>query len=319
MTKTIKDLRKKVFTEDFKKFCKENFNSQMEKVENVRIFYLIGASIVFLIMITFAVTFIYYLGGKEISKADVELFALVELAFYGLARWIIKCYKNRAKKIILKKLLSYVGDFELIDKKTYSEKYSNDDVNYFKELELFSSFNIYNCDDRLTGTYKNLKLDIIEAHLERESGSGKRRRVVTVFKGLLVKVPFNKKIKSSTIVLGDKAFPSCKGEKVNLEDPEFEKYFDVYSTDQIEARYLLTTAFMDRIVKIMQKRILGSSLKFSFEKDMLNIAISSSKDWFEIPILEPATKLTNYRGIILEIITILSIIEALKLDEKTGL
>lgn len=319
MTKSIKNLRKNVFSEDFKNFCKENFNSQMEKVENVRIFYLIGASIVFLIMISFAAYYFYSVWHTDIKEIDIRAFLLVEMAFYGLARWIIKCYKNRAKKIILKKLLSYVGDFELIDKKTYSEKYSNDDVNYFKELELFSSFNIYNCDDRLIGTYKNLKLDIIEAHLERESGSGKRRRVVTVFKGLLVKVPFNKKIKSSTIVLGDKAFPSCKGEKVNLEDPEFEKYFDVYSTDQIEARYLLTTAFMDRIVKIMQKRILGSSLKFSFEKDMLNIAISSSKDWFEIPILEPATKLANYRGIILEIITILSIIEALKLDEKTGL
>lgn len=43
----------------------------------------------------------------------------------------------------------------------------------------------------------------------------------------------------------DKKIP--KGlEKVTLEDPEFNEIFEVYSNDQVESRYLLTPAFMER-------------------------------------------------------------------------
>ena len=35
-------------------------------------------------------------------------------------------------------------------------------------------------------------------------------------------------------------------QKIVLEDIEFEKRFDTYSTNQVEARYLLTTLFMKR-------------------------------------------------------------------------
>ncbi len=37
---------------------------------------------------------------------------------------------------------------------------------------------------------------------------------------------------------------------VKLEDPIFEKKFEVYSSDQVEARYLLTTSFMERILEL---------------------------------------------------------------------
>jgi hypothetical protein len=39
---------------------------------------------------------------------------------------------------------------------------------------------------------------------------------------------------------------------IHLEDPEFEKYYSLYATDNIEARYLLTPAMMQRLVSIKQ-------------------------------------------------------------------
>jgi hypothetical protein len=47
--------------------------------------------------------------------------------------------------------------------------------------------------------------------------------------------------------------------KVNLENIEFEKKFDVYSDDQVESRAILTPSFMYRILdfvnKISKKRV----------------------------------------------------------------
>ena len=41
---------------------------------------------------------------------------------------------------------------------------------------------------------------------------------------------------------------SSHGELVKLEDPEFEKSFVVYSGNQTEARYILSTSLMRRIL-----------------------------------------------------------------------
>ena len=37
---------------------------------------------------------------------------------------------------------------------------------------------------------------------------------------------------------------------MKLENPDFEKTFDVYSTDQIEARYLLSPSMMERLLAL---------------------------------------------------------------------
>ncbi len=39
-------------------------------------------------------------------------------------------------------------------------------------------------------------------------------------------------------------------EMVHLEDPRFDGVFTVYSTDQVEARYLLTPTFMERLADL---------------------------------------------------------------------
>ncbi len=40
--------------------------------------------------------------------------------------------------------------------------------------------------------------------------------------------------------------------RANLEDPQFEKEYDVYTDDQVEARYLLDPAMMERIRALSQ-------------------------------------------------------------------
>lgn len=47
---------------------------------------------------------------------------------------------------------------------------------------------------------------------------------------------------------------------VRLEDPEFEKIFVVYSSDEVEARYILSTSFMERLVEFRKNEFLRSTI-----------------------------------------------------------
>ena len=70
-------------------------------------------------------------------------------------------------------------------------------------------------------------------------------------------------------------------EKVELEDVEFDKRFKVASENQIEARYLVTPAFMDRL-KSLQTAFGTKNVKCSFFDDKIMFAISTNKDLFEV-------------------------------------
>ena len=66
---------------------------------------------------------------------------------------------------------------------------------------------------------------------------------------------------------------------VKLEDPEFEKHFVVYSKDQIEARYILSTSLMRRIVDFKKKT--KKDIHLSFVGSKVYVAISYVRDLFE--------------------------------------
>ena len=105
---------------------------------------------------------------------------------------------------------------------------------------------------------------------------------------------FNKHFRGVTVVLPDVAERTLgwvgqklqdafdvlrRGELVKLEDPEFEREFVVYGDDQVEARYILTPALMQRLLEF--KRKAGRRVHFSFALSSVYIAIETRKDMFE--------------------------------------
>ena len=107
--------------------------------------------------------------------------------------------------------------------------------------------------------------------------------------------------------------------EIKLEDPEFSKKYRVYSADQVEGRYLVTPAFMERF-KNLQTAFGSKNAKCSFYKDSLIFAISTKKNLFEIGnlfhSLENPKQMTEFFN---ELSSILALIDYFKLDEKTGL
>lgn len=107
--------------------------------------------------------------------------------------------------------------------------------------------------------------------------------------------------------------------KINLEDVKFASTFDIYSSDEVEARYLVTSAFMERVLNL-KAAFDYKKLKCAFYDDKLIIAMNTSKDLFEVGGLLKSTKdSTCVSAFYNELASILNMIEYFKLDEKTGL
>jgi uncharacterized protein DUF3137 len=123
-----------------------------------------------------------------------------------------------------------------------------------------------------------------------------------IFKGIFVLSDFNKTFQGTTLLLpeaigapgedlqGFRKRGSAPLEPVELEDPEFERLFKVYSSDQVEARYLLSTSFMQRLMEYRRR----SKLLFaaSFHASRLTLAFPGNSRRLEPP--PPALFLRDY-------------------------
>lgn len=109
---------------------------------------------------------------------------------------------------------------------------------------------------------------------------------------------------------------------VKLESTNFDKRFNVFSKDQVEARYLLTPTFIEKFTRFYTA--FGTNkAKCSFYKDhtgndRIMFAISTWKDLFEpgnlfTPVNEPKYLFLS------DFTSIFNMIEFFKLDEKTKL
>ncbi len=159
-------------------------------------------------------------------------------------------------------------------------------------------------DDYLTGTVGKTGIRFSELHTEYKSG-GKEKSWHTIFRGIFFIADFNKHFIGETFVLTDvseNVFGSGIGgffqklnmarpQLVKLEDVEFEKAFAIYGTDQVEARYILSPALMERILNL--KRKFNTNVALSFIGSHVYIAITVDKNLFEAPWL--FSSVDNYK------------------------
>jgi hypothetical protein len=112
---------------------------------------------------------------------------------------------------------------------------------------------------------------------------------------------------------------SKRYQKIKLEDINFDKQFVVSSEDQVEARYLVTTAFMERLQNL-QTAFGTKDIKCSFFDNNVMFAISTEKDLFEFADLyTPLPNPNQINQLKQELMSIYDMIDYFKLAEKTGL
>jgi hypothetical protein len=161
------------------------------------------------------------------------------------------------------------------------------DLRLLNEERVFRKFDTVDADDEIHGTYRNLPLSIVELKLTHGSGKNKQ----TTFNGLLLTLDLPRDTGAVTAVVSDAGAVGNfmdrqriqKRERVKLEDPVFEKVYEVYGSDQIAARALLNPAFMERLMKLGQLPGFGLPLVLCAGR-VLHIAMSrAGSDLFEPP------------------------------------
>jgi hypothetical protein len=128
------------------------------------------------------------------------------------------------------------------------------------------------------------------------------------FRGLYFVADFHKHFRGHTVVRPtdgdadpDERLTTRDGvsierlEQVHLEDPELESLYNVYGTDQQQARYILSTSMMER-VKDFRKRT-GKTVSLAFYKSNMHVAVPYEHSFLEVsdaPSMEEFT--TSARG-----------------------
>lgn len=110
------------------------------------------------------------------------------------------------------------------------------------------------------------------------------------FRGMFCWLNFNKKLSGHTVIIPRNqrsklnrltSFNFKEEQKIILEDPRFTNQFLVYSTNQVEARYVLSTAIMERIIALKEK--FNQPLLLSFHSQQMYLAIKNENGLFSFP------------------------------------
>lgn len=110
------------------------------------------------------------------------------------------------------------------------------------------------------------------------------------FRGMFCWLRFTKKLNGHTVILPNNSstkldrissFNFTEEQQIRLEDPRFTREFLVYSTDQIEARYVLSASLMERIIALKEK--FNQPILVSFQHQQLFMAVKNEHGLFSFP------------------------------------
>lgn len=230
----------------------------------------------------------------------------------------IYAYKKKVKPQIMPDFANFFGSF-------YYQHEGTIDNEILKSSDLFDEFNQNIGDDYFIGTYDGVHITVAEEKLKYvKLDMNNHEMKKNIFSGVCILFEMNKNFKGRTVVLQDhglfNAFHRIKDlENVKLEDSLFEKYFEVYADSQIESRYLLTTGFMERMLRLRDLYD-GKSIQFSFRNNTLLIAIPTKQDMFEANSFFRSNINKDKVDIVFEqFYTLFSIVKLLKLNQHIGM
>lgn len=149
------------------------------------------------------------------------------------------------------------------------------------------------------------------------------KKAVENSRSVILRFKIPKRIKAHTVIFEKQYAFKPKNkikpfQKIVLEDIEFEKKFDTYSTNQVEARYLLTTLFMKRFENL-KTSFKAKNIRAEFTGEELIVLIQVDKDMFQMGSITKETTFSTFIDMANEICSVLAISKQLNLDSKTGL
>ncbi|HPF46776.1 MAG TPA: DUF3137 domain-containing protein [Emcibacteraceae bacterium] len=216
-------------------------------------------------------------GDADLFQISVGLSFIVCMVFYRRMAVI----RREAKRELMPALCHNIGLEYLMTPSSHL-------IAPFDQLSIIPGYDEKTLEDQIFGKIEDVDFQLFEAKLITVSRDSKgRRTTTTVFNGFLVQFNFHKNFKGQTIITKDHTAIgnfltgwTRSGERVKLEDSVFESEFEVYSTDQVEARYLLTPTFMERLLEFSRLPNI-KQLQLAFKDGSIYMAIKRSGNAFE--------------------------------------
>lgn len=197
----------------------------------------------------------------------------------------------------------------------------------FLDMDLFKlRCEQWRAEDEVCGRKNAVGYSILEARATRTEGSGKNRRTITIFKGVIVRLDFNKHFQGHTVVVPNsesqilgglfgEASSRRRKDLCRMENVEFEDAYSVYSTDQQEARYILTPKLMELIMRA--RAHLSNGLRVSFHDNSAFLTLPGMGNRFEVKLFGGAVTPENVVGELVEVVQLAErLIDALDLETR---
>ncbi len=246
----------------------EQYSSQIDqKKENEKKLLII--SLLFYIFIIF----ILFISSCGVFFPLFTILYIITLIFI----FSTSTYKKQFKNTIIKSLVSFYNE-----NLNYSAK---DKISSYDYIDAgFEKFDDIHSEDHIFGTLDNLgRLDCYDLYTESiytdENGVSHRN---TIFTGFFSMLQLNFNTNATIKIHSDKGFLGNSLSKnkmqVSMDSQEFEKVFNVYSTDKIKAMQILTSDVMELMIDFKNKY--NFKYEITIKNNMIYIRIHC-KDLFE--------------------------------------
>ncbi|HNS85456.1 MAG TPA: DUF3137 domain-containing protein [Parvularculaceae bacterium] len=185
----------------------------------------------------------------------------------------------------------------------------------FRSLRMLPNHNREAWEDEVRGEHAGAEFTLCEAHLKYKT-SGKNSSTRTVFHGQLFVIDYPKRFLGTTVVLRDSGVlnrfgkPGKEFHRVGLVSTDFEKAFEAWSTDQVEARELLDPLILERFLEL-ERLYEGKKIRAAFDDGKLLIAIETGDRLNMGTMFRPLTGTGRVETILAEFDVIFDLIEVL--------
>lgn len=277
-------------------------------------------------------------NDKEILLASfVGILAIFSVAVYQIYKRKIKVFKKyfnegeyvkAYKKEVIGKMIPL-----LKEEMAYN---SEDGIsrNIFCEsgFPMFKNPTSYHSSGSVSGKIGKTTFTLSEIWAKQLTESDQSKHEVDLFRGIFFVADFQKKMDWNTLVLPDffkhfssflvgkfsneKEFLNKNYLRVKLEDTEFERHFEVYGTDQVESRYVLSPPLMARIVDFKRKTNRSIQLSFKNSKVFFAIHYPKNKEVFLPPLFQSVYHFDALENYVADLKLMLDVIKELNINSN---
>jgi len=228
-------------------------------------------------VVLIGLSFLGLLVDTTIFIVALVFAVVITMAIFGAGRGKADAYfKNHVTDDLVKAVLGPKGTYQANQGWTR---------NFITSIKLFRTGNIYSTKDRITGEIDGVDFAVAdvtsgEKTVTYDSKGHRREQTTYYFQGVVAEYEFNaKKVHGSLEIREDEGgagYSLLYGRKdnVDFEDITFNKDFNVYTKDNLQAFYIMTPQFIEAFNEI--KRRIPGHLIFSIQDGRMIVAINGT-------------------------------------------